>query len=567
MSSTTEQIKDRLPIEDVVGMYVKLERSGSNFKAKCPFHNEKTPSFFVSPDRGSYYCFGCGAKGDIFTFVEEFEGLDFRGALKSLADRAGVKLERVDPKKATEKERVLEALEEATKFFENNLKGNRKVLDYLENRGLEDETLTRFRLGYAPDSWSSLRDYLLKAGFSDGILEKSGLIIPKDRGDGYDRFRGRIMFPISDPSGRVVGFSGRISSEKEGDEKAGGKYINSPETEVFHKSNILYGYDHAKKYIRQYDFSIMVEGQMDLIMSHQVGYRNAVASSGTSLTADHFEKLLRMSPNLVLALDADNAGESSVKRSAALALSLGMDVKVAALPSGKDPADVIKEDPESWKKSVKGAVHVIDYVLRAILEKESDNRKKAKLISKEVLPFIKVIDNKMDQSFFVKRISEEIGVSEEAVYDELKKISADKVAGSKDRKVDSRTINARDDHLERRILGIVLWQRSLPKPSLDIAQAEEVLKEVVKEKPEASVNNREELIFEAETLFGTLDDAQKALDELLLNWRKDEVKKEMAGIIEALKSAEAEGRDSDASFLLQQYQELAKKLVGLESRK
>jgi DNA primase len=571
MSSATEQIKDRLPIEDVVGLYVKLERSGKNLRARCPFHNEKTPSFFVSPDRGTYYCFGCQAHGDIFTF-EEFEGVDFRGALKSLAERAGVKLERVDPKKVTETEQIFEALEEATKYFENNLEKAPKIGRYLKERGLSEATIKEFRLGYAPDEWQALKDYLGGLGFREVILLKAGLLVKNEKGKIYDRFRGRIMFPLADSSGRTVAFSARVDPEREKEESVGAKYINSPETELFHKSRILYGFDKAKTHIRKYGFSIVVEGQTDLLMSHQAGYKNTVASSGTALTQEHFKILSRLSMNVVLALDADSAGIMSAKKAAMQALALDMDVKVAKLPKGKDPADVIKESPELWKEAIKQSTHIVDFTLGLVKELEVDARKRQKMITTDILPLVKAIGNKIDQAHFVKKLSEAMNVNEDAVYSELGKIDLKEYANfeseaSKGRELVTKADLGRGDYIEKRILAIWLWQKEAHDPKVDPESIKERLERIrgreviLPEKKDA-----EDLMFEAESFFEDVEDLNVILDEMCLQLEKDILKKEMSGIIEELRIAEAERRDDDSSRLLVNYQELGKKLVELEGR-
>jgi len=336
MATQVEQIKEKLGIVDVVGQYIKLEKAGSNLKAKCPFHNEKTPSFFVSPARNSYYCFGCNAKGDIFSFVEQFEGVDFTGALKILGEKAGVQIvyERQDIR--DEKSRLHSIMEDATLFFEENLNKQKKVLEYLKKRGLDDKTIKTWRVGYSPDSWSSLYEHL-KGKFNTDEINKAGLIKKSEKGgDYYDRFRGRIMFPISDNSGRIIAFSGRIFKDNENE----AKYINSPETQLFSKSKILYGYDKAKFSIRKLNFSIVVEGQMDILLSHQALFTNTVALSGTALTEEQVGLLKRLSGNVVLAFDSDSAGVASSGKSAMLMLSLGMDVKVTHLKQGEDPSDV-----------------------------------------------------------------------------------------------------------------------------------------------------------------------------------------------------------------------------------
>ena len=429
MNSPVQQIKERLSIEDVVSSYIKLEKSGANFKAKCPFHNEKTASFFISADRGNYYCFGCSAKGDIFTFVEEFEGLDFKGALKILAERAGVPLENYNPQEESEKERLYRIMEEATKFFEKNLTENKVVLDYLKSRGLEDRTIKDFRIGFAKLEWRELYFYLQKKGFSDIDIERAGLAKKAEKGF-YDRFRGRTMFPISDSSGRIIAFSGRIFV----DDGKSAKYLNSPETPIFSKSSVLYGLDKAKETIRKNNFSVLVEGQFDLILSHQAGFKNTVATSGTALTDSTISKenvvsnlglIRRLSGNLVLAFDADKAGIKASERASKIALSLGMDVKVASLPEGVDPADLIsKSGVDAWREAIRNSVHIIVFLLNRILKNNDgkDPRYMGREIKEKILPYVDALESSIEQAHFIKIISDQSQIPEDALKEDLTKV-------------------------------------------------------------------------------------------------------------------------------------------------
>ena len=399
MASQVEQIKEKLGIADVVGQYIKLEKAGSNFKARCPFHNEKTPSFFVSPARNSFYCFGCNAKGDIFSFVEQFEGLDFVGALKILGEKAGVQIVFEASDKKDERTKSFAIMATATLFFEENLKKQKKVIEYLKDRGFKEGTINDWRIGYAGNSWNDLYEHLKKT-YSTQEIEKTGLIKKKESGsEYYDRFRSRIMFPIFDNSGRIVAFSGRIFTPLEvgrgtrprlltgfKDDGKSAKYINSPETILFSKSKILYGLDRAKFSIRKLNFSIIVEGQMDLLASHQAGFTNTVALSGTALTVEHMNLLKRMSENVVLAFDADSAGLKASIRAGKIALSLGMDVKLVSLPNEIDPADLIlREGQEGWRGTIRNSKHIIEFLLEKISENIPDKRKAGKEI-KEKLP-------------------------------------------------------------------------------------------------------------------------------------------------------------------------------------
>ncbi|MEK7066100.1 MAG: DNA primase, partial [Patescibacteria group bacterium] len=482
MSSSVDKIKERLGIVDVIGSYIKLERAGNSFKARCPFHNEKTPSFFVSPERDSYYCFGCGAKGDILTFVEQFEGLDFKGALKVLAERAGVELVPENPKFRDEREKLFDVMEESTKFFEQNLSTAGEASDYLKKRGLADKTIKEWRIGYAPLLWNNLENHLKTKNFSPSEMEKAGLI-KRDGGRSYDRFRDRIIFPIFDSSGRVIAFSGRILH----DDGKSAKYLNSPETELFSKSRVLYGFDRAKLAIKRMDYSILVEGQMDLIICHQAGYTNAVASSGTALTASHLEILKRLSNRVIMAFDADNAGFNASARAWQIALSLGMEVKIAELPKGFDPAELILKNKEKWVASLKESKHIIDFYLDRVLSEESDKRKIAMKIKDKVLPFISALESNIEKSHFVTKIADTAQIKEESIWADLEKvktIAGDEFAGgnAKILRKDDEPQALRKDSILRRISGIIFWQESKNKPFALLDKAKENLKNIIGEK-------------------------------------------------------------------------------------
>jgi DNA primase len=422
MSRTAvEQIKERLTIVEVVGSYVELKNAGKNYKAKSPFTNEKTPSFYVSPDRGMYYCFSSQKGGDMFTFVQEMEGVDFKGALKILADRAHVELVPEDPKKRDEREVQYALLEEATQYFFKMRESAPPVDAYILERGVTMQTIHAWRIGYAKDEWRALRTHLAGKGYTDAQMLAAGLIKTTDQGkEPYDVFRDRIMFPIFDTSGRVVAFSGRTLKKEEGTPK----YVNSPETELFVKSDILYGYDKAKQGIRHYNFSLLVEGQFDLVLSHQAGYTNAVAVSGTAFTLHHLSLLERLSTRIVLALDSDRAGVTAVKRIAGMMLQRGMDVKVARMEGGKDPADIIKANPADFKHFVGHAVHVVEFLLAILKEGMKDERTYKLRVREEVLPLLVTMENRIDREHFEGVIAEHIGATKEGVHYEVERLEA-----------------------------------------------------------------------------------------------------------------------------------------------
>lgn len=415
-----EQIKERLSIIDVVAPYVELHQAGRNFKGKSPFTNEKTPSFYVSPDKGMYYCFSSSQGGDIFTFVQSMEGVDFKGALKILAEKAGVELVPEDPKKRSERDTGFHILEEATAFFEEKRRNSEAAEAYLANRGVHTETIAKWRIGYAPGpptgGWRELREHLAAKGHNDAQLLAAGLVKKADEGkEPYDVFRDRVMFPIFDLGGRVIAFSGRIL-EKDSDAP---KYVNSPETDFFNKSEVLYGYDRARQGIRQYDFSLIVEGQFDVVLAHQAGYTNTVAVSGTALTPHHVSLLQRLSNRVVLALDADRAGIAAVKRAAELMLARGIDLKVAQLPEGSDPADLVRDNPKHLREVIGTATHVIEFLLSILKETTKDARTYKLRVRDEVLPYIILINNSIDAEHFESVVAAAIETSTEAVHSEV----------------------------------------------------------------------------------------------------------------------------------------------------
>ena len=570
MASPVEQIKERLGIVDIVGGYLKLERAGTNLKARCPFHTEKTPSFFVSPARNTYHCFGCGARGDIFSFIQEFEGLDFPGALKVLADRAGVTLSERNRKEEGERARLYGILESATAFYEQKLRESDAARAYLAGRGLSDETIARFRIGFAPEGWSGITDFLRGKGYANADVEKAGLSKPGERGH-YDRFRGRVMFPITDGAGRVIAFSGRILPELAKDDAP--KYVNSPETALFSKSHVLYGFDKAKMTIRKANFSIVVEGQMDLVMSHQGGFPNTVALSGTALTEAQVTLLQRLSGNVVLALDPDGAGVASAGRSALLALTMDMDVKIAALPPGKDPADLARTDPESWRATIRSAKHVVDFFLDNVRSRNLDQRSLTLAVRNTVLPYVARIVNHMDQAHFIARVASAVGLPEDAVRAEVAKVPAEEFAAP--RSAAPATEGAREGAalsrartIRRRLVGILLWQESLAEPVIDTADlARRLTAEIgeedfarVRKAPEAAKND---VLFEVELLYQEVPYLDREVLELLDNLREETVRERLAASLRDMRRAEASGDDARAKELFDTCDALSKELAAL----
>lgn len=578
MATPVEQIKERLSIEDVISSYLSLERSGSNFRARCPFHNEKTPSFFVSPARGSYYCFGCGAKGDMFSFIEQYEGLDFKGALKTLAERAGVTLTYTDSSSKDEKDLLFKVLEEATLYLERQYENSNDAKKYIEGRGVNEKTSHEFRIGFAPNEWRALATYLEAKGYKKEVLLKAGLIKEVDQSTGnkkegyYDRFRGRIMFPITDSSGRVIAFSGRLLV----DDQISAKYLNSPETVLFDKSSTLYGLDKAKESIRKKDYSILVEGQLDLILSHQAGITNTVASSGTALSdtgensgggITNMGMLSRLSKNVVLAFDGDNAGQKAILRGAKIALSLGMDVKVVTLPQERDPADVIKENKDSWIEILKNTKPIVTYTTERIVEKNKDGRLLGKNIRDYVLPLISSMKSSIDQAHSIKIVADITNISEQALMQDLKNIPKDE--GRREIIKEERKLVGYG--AGERLYGILFWQEEQKDKEINTEHLEKRVAEIIGVDSaltlrDASIEKRDELIFEAENAYEGRSNIAKDTELLLMHLEENFLRTEMQRITKNIKNSERL-KDDNTLSLMEAYRKLALRLEELVKKR
>jgi len=456
--SVVDEVKSRIDIVDVVGEQVPLKRAGRNFSGLCPFHSERTPSFIVSPDRQTWHCFGgCATGGDVFTFVMKRENIDFGEALRMLAQRAGVTLaERRNPQEDEREQRLLQANEAAAAFFHNALLHARQgtaARDYLQERGLDLETIEAFELGYSPDSWDALRQHLGERGFEEAELLAAGLLVEGERG-GYDRFRNRLMFPIRDERGRVVGFGGRQLATPSQAQDSGAKYLNTPQSPVFDKSALLYALDRAKESIRRERTAIVVEGYMDAIAAHQHGITNVVASMGTALTERQIRTLERLKARVLLALDADAAGIEATLRALQEASEAGVisavgtpahpsklseeefshkvqewsrdALKRAAVNffvvplSGKDPDEMIRRDRNAWDAAVADAKPFTDHVFELVASRKDLSQPAARAeLLQELLPVVRLIDEPVYRAHYLQRLARVARVSEDVVRGEL----------------------------------------------------------------------------------------------------------------------------------------------------
>jgi len=418
-----DQVRFGNDIIDVISEYLQLERSGSDYKGLCPFHDENTPSFMVSPDKQLYHCFGCGAGGNIFNFIMEIENVEFIEAVEILAERIGLSLPEKDnynDKKRSKKGEIYEIHDWAVKFFNYLLtetKQGEEAYNYLKNRGFDEEIIKKFQLGYAPDSWDALFNFLKKKGYSVKRIHQSGLIIPRKKGNGYyDRFRNRLIFTICNPRGQTIGFGGRVLDDSQP------KYLNSPETIVFNKRNNLYGLHLAKKAIRRSGSAVIVEGYTDMITGYQFGIKNLVASLGTSLTKAQAQLLKRYAERVYIAYDGDTAGESATLRGLDILKEVGVEVYVVNLPQDSDPDEVIRErGKENFDSLLEEAVSLIEFKMNCLLEDKRSGKVEDKVKAVErIIPILAQIENQVEREEYIKQAANKVETNPGAIKARLK---------------------------------------------------------------------------------------------------------------------------------------------------
>ncbi|MCE9586101.1 DNA primase [Candidatus Uhrbacteria bacterium] len=471
-----QDIKGRLDIVDVVSEYIPLKPGGSGaFRANCPFHSEKTPSFYVSRPRQTWHCFGCDQGGDSISFVMRMEGMEFREALEHLAQKTGVVLPKFDGEKASQRKRLHEVNDIAMRFFRASLQ-NLPTADhartYLAKRGVDDLTADLFQIGYAPESWDALTMAMLSKGVTESEMLLAGVVGKREKGTGvYDRFRNRLMFPIGDVHGNIVGFTGRILT----DSKEEAKYVNTPETPLYRKSAILYGLDKAKGEIRRQDLAVIAEGNMDVVGSHQFGVTHVVASSGTALTSEQLGLLKRFTTNLAIAFDQDNAGHAATLRGLDLARAQDFNIKVITLPpeAGKDPDDAVRKNPELWKQAIKDAVGIMEWIYRnAFRNRSTASPEDKKLIAKDVLLEVKRIADPVERDHWVKRLAKDIDIGEQALRDAMVRAPSATTTKAPTAKAATPTVATRADigwaDHENRLFALAIYRPELWKAAISI---------------------------------------------------------------------------------------------------
>lgn len=542
------EIKSRLSIVDVVSQYTQLKKAGRNFKACCPFHNEKTPSFIVSPERQFAWCYGCQTGGDIFKIVELLEGVDFKEALKILADKAGVELPTnfSGGAKKEQRDKLVEINEAAADYFIGELAKSAEAQKYLAGRNLKAETIEEWKIGFAPNGYANLFPKLLEKGYSKKDLVEASIAGVKEFAseDLFDKFHNRITFPIRNHRGSIVGFTARILGSGEP------KYLNSSESPVFQKGAILFGFSQAREAIREKKFAVIVEGQLDVISCHQAGFRNVVASSGTALTSYHLTAVKNLVESVVFCFDADSAGIDSTKRALELAAAMDINAKVVILPEGfKDPDEAIQKDPQIFADAVAGAVTPLEFFFtRVYADTNFSEAATKKKVARELLSYAAQIASPVEREDFIHRLSLKIGVSETALLEELVslKITPPSIAKTEEETPAPEKFRIRD-LLTGMVLAFPEISETLNSELSQVGLAEITVTE-----------NEEKLALLASDKYADFSDA-KIREEMLalifqLNFKSTKDRKQELKL--AMQQAEEAGDEEKAAQLYSEYQKL-----------
>ncbi len=592
MLNQTEEIKARIDLVEVIQEYIKLTPAGvNNFRALCPFHNEKTPSMMISKDKQIWHCFGCGEGGDVFTWLQKMEGMDFPESLRVLAKKANIKLEYHQPEMSTKKTKLLDINKQAVEYWHNLLLKDpnaEPVRKYLEGRQLKQETILEWQLGWAKDSWDDLFKYLKSLGYEDKDIVDAGVVSQSQKDNKYyDRFRNRLIFPINNHHGQPVGCSARTMSGEDA------KYINTPQTQVYNKSYILFGLDKAKQYMKRQDYTILVEGNMDVIAVSQAGTKNVVAVSGTALTLEQIHLLKRYSKNVMIAFDADQAGQRAALRGLDLAWQEGLNVKIIVLKAGKDPDECIKQDKQLWLDSIKDAVNIIDYYFDITLKDldltRSDHKKKAATV---LLPIIAKLPDAIDRTHYIQKLASFIAVDDKILEDKINSLKTDRRSTIVKQSPQPSIQNIDTmKMLTERVLALLLSdiklladveQRLMPEDFHEDG-ASRIYKELIIQynkgtfddnqinleelfKAESELLNRSNVLFLlAGNEFGNLTELAKKreLEQLVDRFKVEGLRVKASKLDEAIKTAEASGDDAKVNNLLNEKDKVNKDINRL----
>lgn len=576
-----EDIKSRLSIEDVVGEYVELRRAGRNFKGLSPFNAERSPSFMVSPEKQIWHDFSSGGGGDMFKFIMEMEGVDFRAALEILARKAGVDLslyQKGDGKARQQKDKALEALELATKYYQQTLLKNQDALNYvLKKRNFNKQTLTDFRLGYSPGGGMALIDFLKMRGFDDATVKTAGLSVQRYRGPS-DMFRGRIMIPLADAQGSPIGFTARILA----DDPNAPKYINTPQTVLYDKSRHVFGLHLAKDSIRRAGFAVIVEGNLDVIASHQAGYTNVVATAGTAMTIYHLKALQRFTDDIRLSFDQDKAGIAAAERAIAVAQGIGVQLSIITVVGAKDPDELIQKDPLAWEAAINKPQYALDWLIEkymAVFDIKSAQGKRA--FSDILLKTIGKLEDSIEQDHYLLKLAEITGVSEDAVRSKLKVASGEIKAPIKKPRVEQVEGSGHDPYMyEDQLLSLLVAYPSTRR-LLETETKRLVFKtperqrayEYVEQNPQATLNEEipedlkdiedyvKILLFKAEELYNSFDanERLRELRDLIHKLTRKYQKEQKLQLTEEIRAAEVSGDEARLAELLDEFNSILKK--------
>ncbi len=571
-----EQIQSRSDIVEVISRYIPLQKAGRNYRAPCPFHHEKTPSFIVSPDKQIYHCFGCGAGGNVFSFVMKYENLEFPEAVEMLGEKAGIRI----PRSGTQNKelsslaiQLYKINELAVSFFQETLARNQAARDYLASRGISEETVKKFKIGYAPDSWDNLLNFFKKKNIDGAILEKAGLVISNEKGGYYDRFRKRVIFPIFDLKDRVLGFGGRVL------DSSLPKYMNSPETYIYSKGRHLYGLNFSRDSIKKQGHALIVEGYLDFIIPYQALAKNIIATLGTALTIDQVKLLKRFANTVIMVYDPDEAGEAASLRNMDMFIGEGVNVYIAELPSGLDPDNYIRKfGTDDFIKLTKSSKNLFDYKLSKLSARFDIRSAHGKAsIAGEMLPTISRIENAVLRSNLIKKLAEKLSVDEESIRTELKKVKPDYSV----RAYNVTPVEAKKDakSAEKMVLALLLEGDTFvrrAKGSLSLDEFKDSLvRDVIKaiydlsgeEKNITAVrlmnhfdNNEDaaDLISEVVNLSETLKDKEKILSDCIVKIKKDVVKDRLSRLQDEIRAAHDSNNESLVTKLVGEYSELLK---------
>ncbi|MCX6797351.1 MAG: DNA primase [Candidatus Doudnabacteria bacterium] len=581
--STIQEIKERLNIAEVIGGYIQMKKAGANFKALCPFHSEKTPSLQISPQKQIWHCFGCGEGGDVISFIQKFENLDFKEALKLAAARAGVELPQyqpTDPKEEDEKDLLFRINDFAARFYHHiliNDQRGKEALAYLTNRGLLPQTVKLWQIGFAPMDFHVLENALKQKNISQMDMVKAGVAAKNERGQVYDRFRGRVTFPIFNHFDKIVGFSARILPAL--DDGKTGKYINSPETAIYNKSQVLFGLNFAKSEIRKQDECIIVEGQMDCISAHQAGILNVVASSGTALTERQLDLLGRLTKNLKFCFDADAAGFLATRRAIDLYLGKDFTIKIIDLSGAKDPDELIKQDREKFIQLIKTAPLFLDYYIeKAFLNFQSQSVEQKKEVAKDVLPLLKSLIDPIEQEHYIRLVAERLGVTEKVVREKLDMIKLPKQPqGAFLQSKGSIKSQSNKSALEKEVFGGMLMYpeflqevmaKGSPEDFEDLMVRQEAALAFESKELEKETALAKEAVFMVELLLSEHEGNKEALKKQLLksfaNLRLKAIKKQLERLQADVKRAESASEKNRLQELNQEFARLSNLRIEFE---